>query len=142
MLGRRHWLNMGGGGKVTKTYRIKRSVPFKKKERVYDEFPDYNWDFIPIYDDTDHFYFLCKKCNVVADATEVMIMDASEDAPCLWIYLECEGCSSVGKRKIYLMPRLTFKARPVDRWVRCSCGIPTEEDIAVIEAARIVTCGQ
>ena len=60
--------------------------------------------FLPTWDDTDHFHFVCAKCKGVADVLQVRFdTNYSKDVKyALFFYLGCRKCGSTGQRKIYL----------------------------------------
>lgn len=60
--------------------------------------------FLPTWDETDHFHFVCKKCKSVADVLEVrFITNYSKTVKyALFFYLGCRKCGATGQRKIYL----------------------------------------
>lgn len=60
--------------------------------------------FLPTWDETDHFHFVCAKCKSVADILQVRF-DANygKDVKyALFFYLGCRKCGATGQRKIYL----------------------------------------
>lgn len=60
--------------------------------------------FLPTWDTTDHFHFVCEKCKGVADVLMVkFVSDYSDDIKyALFFYLGCRKCGASGQRKIYL----------------------------------------
>ena len=60
--------------------------------------------FLPTWDDTDHFHFVCKACKCVADVLGVRFKGKyGEDVDhALFFYLGCPSCGQTGQRKIYL----------------------------------------
>ena len=53
-----------------------------------------------IWDDTDHFNFICNKCGSIPNVDRVCF-DIVQFYPTLRFYLHCQGCGSSGQRKIY-----------------------------------------
>ncbi len=67
--------------------------------------------FIPTWDDTDHFHFCCSKCEVMADVLQCDFMPNYADSSgkllyALFIWLGCPKCGDTGFRKIYFKPRV------------------------------------
>ena len=56
-------------------------------------------------DDTDHLCFLCSKCKKTLEVIEVKtingIYNGKYKENCTWIYLVCNDCELLGKRKFY-----------------------------------------
>lgn len=63
--------------------------------------------FLPTWDSTDHFHFVCKKCKSVADVLMVKFNTNYGGGVryALFFYLGCRSCGVTGQRKIYLDPR-------------------------------------
>jgi hypothetical protein len=60
--------------------------------------------FLPTWDSTDHFHFICEECKSVADVLRVKF-DANYGGGvkyALFFYLGCRKCGASGQRKIYL----------------------------------------
>ena len=60
--------------------------------------------FLPTWDTTDHFHFVCGKCKGVADVLEIRFdpQYGSDVKYALFFYLGCRVCGATGQRKIYL----------------------------------------
>lgn len=59
--------------------------------------------FLPTWDSTDHFRFVCEKCKTVADVIQVDFTNkyCEEVKYALFFYLGCPECGATGQRKIY-----------------------------------------
>lgn len=64
--------------------------------------------FLPTWDSTDHFHFVCKKCKAVADVLAVKFNTRYGGGVkhALFFYLGCRKCGATGQRKIYLDRRV------------------------------------
>jgi len=60
--------------------------------------------FLPTWDGTDHFHFVCWECKSVADVLAVKLDPnyGSDVKFALFFYLGCSRCGKTGQRKIYL----------------------------------------
>jgi len=60
--------------------------------------------FLPTWDETDHFNFVCQKCKGVADVLQVKHYDnySNEVKHALFFYFGCRVCGATGQRKMYL----------------------------------------
>lgn len=60
--------------------------------------------FLPTWDSTDHFHFVCGECKTVADVLEVKALHpyGSGIKCAIFFYLGCPACGNSGQRKIYL----------------------------------------
>ncbi|RLI19017.1 hypothetical protein DRO54_09280 [Candidatus Bathyarchaeota archaeon] len=60
--------------------------------------------FLPTWDGTDHFHFVCAKCKGVADVLAVKFCTDYGGGVkyALFFYLGCRKCGATGQRKIYL----------------------------------------
>lgn len=60
--------------------------------------------FIPCWNTTDHFHFVCESCKSIADVLEVKLeTDHSNEVKfSLFFHLGCPNCKRTGQRKIYL----------------------------------------
>jgi hypothetical protein len=72
---------------------------------------EYDWqkygNFIPCYDSTDHFSFVCAKCKTPADVLTMDFTPHMKSPPktkcsTLLFILKCPKCDTVGIRKIHL----------------------------------------
>jgi hypothetical protein len=61
------------------------------------------YSFIPAWDSTDHFLWVCKNCKHVAKVCNVFTINKKGVGPTLYFILCCERCKNKGQRKIYLM---------------------------------------
>ena len=99
----------GEGNTLLKTPRT------TKAEMIYQAVNEYlstgDGNFIPTWDDTDHFHFCCGSCACIADILQVKFYpNYSGDWKgtklyAFFIYLGCPMCGLTGFRKIYLKPR-------------------------------------
>ena len=71
-----------------------------KKKREHPGFKD--GSFVPVFDQTDHFHFVCVKCHEVADVLWVERNDGYANTPTIYFILRCPKCGAQGFRKIYL----------------------------------------
>jgi len=67
-------------------------------------------DFVPSWDSTDHFHWICQRCKVVTDVLQVRYMPGYSNGEgsrlyALFFYLGCVKCGATGHRKIYLARR-------------------------------------
>jgi len=77
--------------------------------------------FLPTWDTTDHFHFVCGKCKGVADVLEIRFdpQYGSDVKYALFFYLGCRVCGATGQRKIYLdrRPDLCYCQQTFDKIV-------------------------
>ncbi len=61
-------------------------------------------NFLPTWDSTDHFHFVCQKCKSVADVLEGKFSRSYGGGVnyALFFRLGCRRCGATGQRKIYL----------------------------------------
>jgi hypothetical protein len=70
-----------------------------KKDQLYGVGGSNN--FIPAFDYSDHFQFVCSKCKDLATVLRVGIYGDNSNK-CIEFLLECPTCGTHGVRKIYL----------------------------------------
>jgi hypothetical protein len=90
-----------------KTPRFKRQRSTIIYQAVNELLSEGDSDFIPMWDETDHFHFCCANCKHAADVLQVDFDPRyAENGKlyALFIWLGCEKCGSTGFRKIYLKP--------------------------------------
>jgi len=58
--------------------------------------------FVPVFDATDHFHFVCPKCREIADVLLVERDDSYAKTPTVYFHLRCPICGAKNFRKIYL----------------------------------------
>ena len=87
----------------------KEKYPKKRRFVIYSTiprgFPYYiggGGNFIPVFDDTDHFHFACSRCREIACVVMVERRDYYANTPTIYFYLKCPKCGAEGQRKIYL----------------------------------------
>lgn len=60
--------------------------------------------FLPTWDGTDHFNFVCSNCHAVADVLSVEFYPTlgEEIGSAIYFHLGCPECGKTGQRKMYL----------------------------------------
>ena len=58
--------------------------------------------FVPVFDLTDHFHFVCARCKEISQVLSVIRDDSYANTPTIYFWLKCPICGAVGARKIYL----------------------------------------
>jgi hypothetical protein len=60
--------------------------------------------FLPTWDGTNHFHFICEECKGVADVLEVRLklLRGTDQKFVLSFYFGCRVCGATGQRRIYL----------------------------------------
>jgi len=84
--------------------------PFRTKTRIIykavNKLATFAGRFLPTWDDTDHFHFVCMNCHGVADVLQVdFIPKYANVGEALFFHLGCSNCGRTGQRKIYLKMR-------------------------------------
>jgi len=92
-------------------FNIAKKKPFKTRARtIYlavDNLMIQGDEFLPTWDTTDHFHFVCAGCHCVANVYEIIFVPkySGQVGASLHFFLSCPECEKSGQRKIYLKMR-------------------------------------
>ena len=96
-------LSKHGNEPLPKPYRTRARIIHKNVNFIGIGPVEYG-KFLPSWDDTDHFQFVCNKCHCAADILTVkFVREYTKTAgSAIYFFLGCPCCGRVGQRKIYL----------------------------------------